>query len=82
MYARAKEQKQKVCTINSQNKNQEIGVQVTLISEIKSQMYILYENMIIISDLCIHFEPRLGWDCGHACHNLRTGKEGIYNREI
>ena len=46
-YAKAKEPKKKVCTINSQNKNREIDMQVTFILEIKIHMCNFFQNMTI-----------------------------------
>ena len=39
-YATTKEPKKKVCTINNQNENQKLGMQVTFILKINLEMYI------------------------------------------
>ena len=79
--------KKKVCTINSHNKNQEIGTQVTNILEIKHQMYIfikqcpfLSKNVHFLNHICVYFEFMLGWECAQVCHDLKTGKEGLENK--
>ena len=64
--------KKKVCTINSYNKNQEIGTQVTIILEIKHQMYIFIKK-------CPFFKPymRLFWI--HVRMGMRTGMPRLKN---
>ena len=33
------------------------------------------------ADLCVHFEPLLGWQCTYVCCNIRTEKESIYGKQ-
>ena len=31
--------------------------------------------MFLFIDLCVHFEPLLGWECTYLSYNLRTEKQ-------
>ena len=75
-YQTTEELKTKEFTINCQNINQEIGIHVTFIFEIKLQKYVFCENMTKFKPLmCPFSNPLLGWESAHVCHNLRTEKE-------
>ena len=40
--------------------------------EIKLERYIcLAKYECYFGDLCVHFEPLLGWESAHVCHNIR-----------
>ena len=78
IYATTKELKNKRFRINSQNIQQATGIQVTYISKIKIQKEaFLAKYDCFFADLCVHYEPLLGWKCTYVCHNLRTEKEGM-----
>ena len=34
--------------------------------------------MTVFVDLCVYFEPLLGWECACVCDDLATDKEAIY----
>ena len=61
---------------------QTVDIQVTFISEIKVQSeHFLAKFDCVLGNLCIHFEPVLGWECGYVCLDLRTETEGIENKK-
>ena len=56
--------------INSQNIKQNVGMQVTFISEIKLRLErFLVKYDCYFGDMCIHFEPLLGWEYAYVCHD-------------
>ena len=67
---RQKKLKKKASGINSQNTKQAIDIQVIFISEIKPQIeHFLVQFDCVLGDLCVNFEPLLGWECAYVCHN-------------
>ena len=49
--------------------------------EIKLQQNIFDWNLtIFFSNLCLYFEPLLGWERAFVCHDQRTDKEGICDK--
>ena len=81
MYAATKEMKTMVFRINSQNIEQEFGIQVTFIIEIKPQKErFLAKKPSLFGDFCVDFEPPLGWECAYVWHDIRTEKESIYGK--
>ena len=49
---------------------QAIGIQVTFIAGKKLQKeHFLAKKHCLLGDLCVHFEPLLGWECAYVCHN-------------
>ena len=56
--------------INSQNIKENVGTQVTFISEIKPRLERFLEKYdCFFGDLCVHFEPLLRWECAYVCHD-------------
>ena len=76
-YVTTEELKKKAFTVNSQNIKQPIVIQVTFILEVKLQKYIFIKIQHFFSDLSVHFEIQLGWECAYVCHDLITEKEEI-----
>ena len=66
--------------IISQNVEQAFGIQATFITKIKPQKERFLAKSNLFDDLCIHFEPLLGWECAYVWHNIRTQKEIIYGK--
>ena len=63
-YATAKELKEMAFRTNNRNIKQAFGIQVTFIMEKKLQkVYFLVKRNCLLGDLCVHFEPLLGWEC-------------------
>ena len=63
------------------NIQQAIGIHGTFIMEIKLQQNIFDWNLtIFFSNLCLYFEPLLGWERAFVCHDQRTDKEGICDK--
>ena len=61
-YATTTQVEKKTFPIKIQNKNKEIGTQVTVILEIKLQEYSFCQSTTIFQQLCVVFEPLLGWE--------------------
>ena len=58
-----------------------IGTQLNFVLEIKLKRYICLANCDwLFGDLCVHFEPFLGWQRACVCHNRKTEKESIYGK--
>ena len=56
--------------INSQHTKQTIGMQVTFITEQNLQKkHFFAKKHCLLGDLCVHFEPLLGWGCTYVCHD-------------
>ena len=67
-----------VFKINSRDMKQKFGIQVIFISKIKPGIErFLPEYDCFFGDLCVHFQPLLGWECAYVCRDLRTEKEDI-----
>ena len=59
--ATTKELKKMTFRINSPNIKQEIGIQLTFITEKKLQKeHFLAKKQCLLGELCVHFEPLLG----------------------
>ena len=55
---------------------------MTFILENKLQKeYFLAKYDSFFSELCVHFEPLLRWECAYVCHDIKTEKEEIYNKQ-
>ena len=83
LYATTKQLEKNAFTINSQNTNQEICIQVTFSLEIKLQKYVFlakYDHFLTANVLTVFFEPLLGWECAYVFNNIRTEKEGMYTK--
>ena len=78
-YATTKEMKNKMHLQEvAKKKNQESGIQVASISDIKPQKQrFLAKYDCFFGDMCVRFQSLLGWECVYVCHHLRTGKGGI-----
>ena len=64
--------------VNSHNINLAICMQVTFISENKlKKNHFSSKYVCFFGNLCVHFEPLLGWEYAYVCHHLKTEKEGI-----
>ena len=64
--------------INSKNVEQAIWILVPFISEVNPQKEkYLAKYDCFLADICVHFEPLLGWKCAYICYHLRTEKEDI-----
>ena len=62
--------KKKAFTENTQNITQAIDIQVTFITEKNLQReHFLAKEHSLFEDLCIHFEPLLGWKFAYVCHD-------------
>ena len=69
MYATTKELKKMAFKINTQNIKQKFGIKLTFISEIKPRKEcFLAKQDCFLGDLCVHFEPLLGWEYAYVCH--------------
>ena len=77
-YATTKELKKMEFKINSQKIKQIVGIQVIFISEVKPRLErFLAKYDRFFRDLCVHFEPLLGWEYAYVYHDLKTDKDGI-----
>ena len=66
-YATIKELKIMAFKINSQKIKQKFAIQVIFISEIKPRLErFLAKYEWFFRDLCVHFEPLLGWEYAYA----------------
>ena len=69
-YATIKELKIMAFKINSQKIKQKFGIQVIFISEINPLIErFLAKYECFFRDLCVHFEPLLGWEYAYACRD-------------
>ena len=70
MYVTAKKLKKKAFRINSQNIKQAIGIQVTIITEIRLQKkHFLAKKHSLLVNLGVHFESLLGSEYVYICHD-------------
>ena len=69
-HATAEELEKMAFMVNTQNIKQKFVIQVTLISDIKPQKQrFLAKYDCFFGDLCVHFQPLLGWECVYVCHD-------------
>ena len=66
--------------MSNQNINQEIGIQVTFILEIKLEKNVFQQTMTVLAANMSFFKPMLVWEPTQVCRNLKTKNEGIYGK--
>ena len=72
-----------VFKVNRHNIKQAISIQLTFIPENKLQKeHFLAIYDCFFSDLCIHFEPLLGWKCSYVCRKKLTVKSEIKDKQL